>query len=199
MRPQRLAVGVAEACELPQRALPVRSERLEALDAGAIGQRCEHGALARRHDGEARARVTQQAVKFVGRAGDIDRYKHRPQAQAGDIEQHGLRGLFDSSGNPIAAGHATVHQCARETRGLLAQGLIAELSTRRGPEEQSVWVLARGVFDPVGRIDDGRRGGLRFHAHDRSGHHATVPPDRGRGGRRTHRSRGARDDPRPDT
>src|SRR5438132_3755562 len=65
MRPQRLAVGVAEPCELRQRALPVRSEGLEAVNAGALGQRGEHGSLARRHDGEARTRVAQQVVELV--------------------------------------------------------------------------------------------------------------------------------------
>jgi len=118
----------------------------------------------------------------VGRAGDIDRHKHRAHAQAGDIEHYRFQGLFDSNRNTIATGHAAPHQCGCETRGLFAQSLIAELSTRRGPEEQSVRVLARGVFDPVGRIDDGRRGGLRIHAHDRSGHHAIVHPDRRRHG-----------------
>ena len=174
MRPQRLAVGVAEACELPQRALPVRSERLEALNAGAICQRAEHVSLARRHDGEARTRVAQQVIKLVGRAGGVDRHKHRTQAQAGDIQQHRFRRLFHSRRDPIAARHAATHQCGRETRGLLAQRLVAELSTRQGPEEQSAWVRARGVLDPLGRIDDGR--GLRIHAHDRSGHDAISAP-----------------------
>src|ERR1700730_6403255 len=169
MRSQRFAPGVTEPGELRQRALPVRRERLEALDPGATGERCERGSLAWGHNGDARVRVAQQVVEFVGRAGDVDRYKHRTHAQARDIEQYGLQGLFDSSRNPIATRHAAPLQCGRETRRLLAQSLIAELSTRRGPEERSAWVLARGVFDPVAGIDDGGRGGLRIYAHDRSG------------------------------
>ena len=186
MRPQRLAVGVAEPCELRQRALPVRSEGLEAVNAGALGQRGEHGSLARRHDGEARTRVAQQVVELVGRAGGVDRYKHRTQAQAGDIQQYGLRRLFDSSRNTIPAHHPAPHQCGRDTRGLLEQSLVAELLTGRGPEEQSLWVLARGGLDPLGRINDGRRGSLEIHAHDRAGHHAIVRsiPRRGDRGHR---------------
>src|SRR5256885_1063270 len=102
MGPRRLAVGVAEPCELRQRAVAVRSERLEALNAGAIGQRGEHVSLARRHDGEARTRVAQQVLELVGRAGGGDPHKNPTPAPASGTQQHGFRRLFHPSPDPIA-------------------------------------------------------------------------------------------------
>jgi len=107
-------------------------ERLDALDAGAIGQRCQHGSLARRHNGDARARVAQQVVTSWGELATLIG-TNTAHAQAGDIK-HYASGTFRLEPQHDRHGPRRAASVRMRDARIVAQSLIAELSTRRSPE-----------------------------------------------------------------
>jgi hypothetical protein len=95
--------------------------------------RLDQRAGLRPDDGDARLRIAQVILDFVGRIRNIDGHEHRTHAQTSDIKKNRLGGFVDLNGNPIAALHAALHERPSNACRLLAQVRIAEIAAFRRP------------------------------------------------------------------